>query len=270
MVSFSMLTSSAWAGDFMGSLTLPSTRPAGAILARSGTPAVNRWNVIRELTGWLGLSAGSQAHARVCVSSDQKGWDLDQEAMFKIGNEMLCRSSGNHQPLSVVVFDLSDLPELECIFGVQAAEEIIAETVARLQGLATRKGLAVRTSATVFTVLLPGIGHDEALDLIGAALGQPCCIELEAGGDEIMLVPEFMVRTVFGHAVSIKETFESLCRDIAQTRLDEERRKKYLERERESHSRPKKLQATEARPRNISQLAYPPMPATIPVAMGTR
>lgn len=271
MVSFNMLISDVWAGDFMGSLTLPSTRPAGAILARSATPGVNRWNVIRELTGWLGLSAKSQARASVCVSSDQKGWDLDQDAMFKIGNEMLCRSSGNHHPLSVVVFDLSDLPELECIFGVQAAEEIIAETVARLQGLATRKGLAVRTSATVFTVLLPGVGHDEALDLIGAALGQPCCIELEARrGDEIMLVPEFMVRTVFGHAVSLRETFESLCRDIAQTRLNEERRQKYLERERESHSRPMKLQGPKAGPRHIPQLAYPPMPATIPVPMGTR
>lgn len=255
----------------MGSFTLPSTRPAGSIRARSGTPGVNRWSAIRELTGWLGLSAKSQARARVCVSSDQKSWDLDQDAMFKIGNEMLGRSSRDDRPLSVVVFDLSDLPELECIFGVQAAKEIIAETAARLQGLVTRRGLAVRTGATVFTVLLPGVGHDEALDLISAALGQPCCIELEAGrGDEIMLVPEFMVRTVFGHAVSIRETFESLCRDIAQTRLDEERRNKYLERERESHSRPTKPQATKARPRNIPQQAYPPMPATIPVPMGTR
>jgi GGDEF domain-containing protein len=270
MVSFGMLISSAWARDFMSSLTLPSTRPAGSILARSGTPAVDRWTAIRELTGWLGLSAKSQARARVCVSSDQKSWDLDQDAMFKIGNEMLCRSSGNHQPLSVVVFDLSDLPELECIFGIQAAMEIIAETAARLQGLAARNGLAVRTGARVFTVLLPGVGYDEALDLIGAALGRPCCIELEASGDEIMLVPEFMVRTVFGRAVSLRETFESLCRDIAQTRLDVERRNKYLKRERESHSRPMKLQGTKARPRNISQLAYPPIPATIPVPMGTR
>jgi GGDEF domain-containing protein len=251
-------------GDFMGSFTRPSSRPARSVSARSGTPEFNRWSAIREVTGWLGWGAGGRAHAGVVhVATDQKGWDLDQEAMFKTGHEMLCRSSVSHRPLSVVVFDLSDLPELECIFGVQAAEEIIVQTAAKLQRLATRKGLAVRTGATVFTVLLPGVGHHQAHDLIGAALGQPCCIELEAGGDEIILAPEFRVRTVFGHAVSLKETFEFLCRDMAQSRLQDERRSKYLARERESHSRPTRPQATKTGPRNIFQMAYPPLAATV-------
>jgi GGDEF domain-containing protein len=231
---------------------------------------LNRWRAIHELTGWLGWSASARARAGVVrVSTDQKSWDLDQEAMFKTGHDMLSRSSVGHQLLSVVVFDLSDLPELECIFGVQAAEEMIVQTAARLQRLATRKGLAARTGATVFTVLLPGVGHDQALHLIGAALGQPCCIELEAGGDEIMLAPEFRVRTVFGHAVSLKETIESLCRDMAQSRLQDERRSKYLARERESYSRPRRLQATKAGPRNMFQMAYPPLAATVLVPTAT-
>ena len=254
----------------MGSYTLPSIRPARSILARSGMPGVNRWNAVRALSSWLGLGAENQARARVCVSSDQKSWDFDQDAMFKIGHEMLCRLRGNHQPLSVLVFDISDLPELECVFGVQAAKEIIVQTTATLQRLAARRGLAVQTGPTVFTVLLPGLGHDESLDLISAALGRPCCIESEAGGDEIMLVPEFRVRTVFGDAVPLREIYESLCRDVAQTRLKEERRKKYLARERESHSRPMKLQATTASTRTIPHGGYPEAPATIPVPMGAR
>jgi GGDEF domain-containing protein len=270
VVSFSMPIHGDGTGDFMGSFTRPRSRPARSIPARSGTPGSNRWSAIRELTGWLGWSAGDPARADVVrVSTDQKSWDLDQEAMFKIGHDMLSSSSVGHRHLSVVVFDLSDLPELECIFGVQAAEEIIVQTAARLQRLATRKGLAVRSGATVFTVLLPGVGHDQALNLIGAELGHPCCIELEAGGDEIMLAPEFRVRTVFGHAVSLRETFESLCRDMAQSRLHEERRSKYLARERESYSRPSTLQATKAGSRNMFQIAYPPLAATVLVPTGT-
>ena len=185
---------------------------------------------------------------------------------------MLCRLRGKHQPLSVLVFDISDLPELECVFGVQAAEEIIAQTAAALQRLAARRGLAVQTGPTVFTVLLPGVGRDAALDVIGAALGRPCCIELDVGGHEIVLVPEFLVKTVFGDTASLREIYESLCRDIAQSRLKEERRKKYLTQERESHSRPMtmKLQATTASPRKISCGGYPEVPATTPVPMGTR
>jgi GGDEF domain-containing protein len=254
----------------MRAFTLPSTRPVESVVVRSAASGVNRWSAIRELSGWLGLRDKVQACAKVCASSNQNSWDLDRDAMFKTGDEMLYRSSVNHQPLSVVVFDLSDLPELECLFGVQAAEAIIAETAARLQGLATRKGLAVRTGATAFTVLLPGVGHDEALDLIDAALGQPCCIESKAAGDEIMLVPEFMVRTVFGRALSLRETFESMCRDIAQNRRNAERHMKYIEQERESHSRPRKPQAWKAGPRTIPQLGYPLMPAAISEPAGLR
>lgn len=272
MVSCSMLIHSAWAGAILSPFTLSSTSPAASMRDRSRTSGQNRWSAVRALSSWLGLGAQNQARSRVCVSNDQKSWNLDQDAMFKIGHQMLCRLRGNHQPLSVLVFDISDLPELECVFGVQAAEEIIAQTAAALQRLAARRGLAVQTGPTVFTVLLPGVGRDAALDVIGAALGRPCCIELDAGGHEIVLVPEFLVKTVFGDTASLREIYESLCRDIAQSRLKEERRKKYLTQERESHSRPMtmKLQATTASPRKISCGGYPEAPATTPVPMGAR
>jgi hypothetical protein len=57
----------------------------------------------------------------------------------------------------------------------------------------------------------------------------------------------------------------------------EERRTKYLQRERESHSRPMKsrplplkLPASKAGPRRIPRVDYPPMAATMPVPMGPR
>jgi GGDEF domain-containing protein len=265
-----MLIHSAWAGAILSPFTLSATSPGASIRTRSGASGQNRWSAVRALSSWLGLSSKNQPRSRAYVSNDRKTWNLDQDATFKIGHEMLCRLRGNHQPLSVLVFDISDLPELECVFGVQAAKEIITQTAATLQRLAARRGLAVQTGPTVFTVLLPGIGRDAALAVIGATLGRPCCIELDAGGHEIVLVPDFLVKTVFWDAASLREIYESLCRDMAQTRLREERRKKYLARERESHARPMKLQATTASPRKIPQGGYPEGPATMPVPMATR
>jgi len=266
---------SSWAGNIQGPFAQFSTNPVATLRDPSDAFGANAWGALRAIVRWLGLSA--TARARVCVATDQKSWTLDKDAMFKVGNEMLCGGGGNNRPLSVVVFDLSDLPELQCVFGLQAAKDVIAQIAVRLQGLVARKGIAVRTSATIFTVLLAGVDRDGALEVIRAALGQPCCIELVAGGEEIVLVPEFMVRTVSGDSVCVSEVYESLCRDIAQARLVEERRTKYLERERESHSRPMKsrslpvkLQAARASPRKMPHMDYPPMAATIPVPMGPR
>jgi GGDEF domain-containing protein len=275
MVSLRMHILSTWAGNIIGPFAQFSTHPAATV--RVPSDASNGWGAVRAIAGWLGLSATSPVRAKVCISTDQKSWGHDKDAMFKAGNEMLCRGRGSNQPLSVLVFDLSDLPELECVFGLQAAKDVIAQTAVRMQGLAGRTGLAVRTSATTFTVLLPGVDGDGALEVVRAALGQPCCIELVAGGEEMVLVPEWMVRTVLGDAGCVSQVYESLCRDIAQARLMEERRTKYLERERESHSRPMKsrslptrLPATRAGPRRAPRLDYPPMAATMPVPMGPR
>lgn len=275
MVSLAMHIVSTWAGN----ITSPSAHLSTNRVAGRRNPldpfAANGRGGLRAIARWLGL--GAPARARVGVSRDPASWVLDKDAMVKAGNHMLCRGRGSKQPLSIVVFELSDLPELQCVFGSRATRDFIAQTALRLQGLAARKGIAARTSPTTFTVLLPGVDRDEALAVIRAALGQPCCIELMAAGEEIVLVPELRVRTLSGDSVCVSEAYESMCRDIGQARLFEERRTKYLRRERESHSRPMKsrplpmkLPASKASPRMIPRLDYPPMAATMPVPMRPR
>lgn len=188
---------------------------------------------------------------------------------------MLRRSRRDNHPLSVLVFALNDLPELECVFGSRVAKEAVAKMTAKLERMATRKGLVLRTGPTIFTVLLPSVSRDSALAAIHATLGQACCIEFDAGGDEIVLVPEFLVQTMCDTR-SLEEVYDGLCSDIAQARLTEQRRQKYLERERESHSRPMELQVARLRaqprprPPKTFQTVYAPMPANIPIPMGAR
>lgn len=232
-------------------------------------------SLLRALTQWLGVKAKNQPPARVAAPDDQNGWRLDKNPMFKVGDEMLRESRRDNQPLSVLVFALSDLPELECVFGSRVAKKAVAKMTAKLERMATRKGLALRTGPTIFTVLLPGVGCDSARAGIHAMLGQPCRIEFDASDDEIVLVPEFMVRTVCD-TESLQEVYEALCSAMKQSPLTEQGRQKYLERERESHSGPMEPQGTKLtappgphRPKPL-QAVYSPMPATIPMPMGYR
>lgn len=231
------------------------------------------------------LSPKGRPATGVAVVDGETNAMPDKQVMFEIGNEMLLRARRNSQPLTVLVFELSDLPELELVFGSGVAREAIDRTTAELRRLTTSKGVALWTSPTVCTVLLPRLSRDQAIAAVHDTLGKPCCIEFDADGDEIVLLPEFRVQTVDDNA-SIEEVYESLCREIDQVLLSEQHRQKYLERERESylhlererefHSQGAELEvinpsaAATRRTRKILQADYPPMPATIAVALGGR
>ena len=63
-------------------------------------------------------------------------------------------------------------------------------------------------------------------------------IELDAGDSEIVMVPAFMLEAVGPDVSSIAEMHDELRRDLVRVEHTEQRRRRYLQRERESHSRP--------------------------------
>lgn len=257
-------------------------------IASKGTfsaPGLNLSSLIRVLRLRPELSPKGRLATGVAVVDGGMKAMPDKQVMFEIGNEMLLGARRKSQPLSVLVFELNDLPELELVFGSSVAREAIDKTTAELRRLTASKGVALWTSPTVCTVLLPRFSRDQAIAAVHNRLGKPCCIEFDADGDEIVLVPEFRVETV-GDNTSIEEVYESLCREIDQVLLSDQRRRKYLERERESyshleweresHSQHAELEiispsaAPTPRTRKILQAVYPPMPATIALPLGGR
>lgn len=266
-------------GKIIMSFVLNSvTRSASQNSSRPGASGLNRLSLMRALTQWLGVKAKSQPPARVAAPDDQNGWRLHKDPMFKVGEEMLRQSRRDNQPLSVLVFGLRDLPELECVFGSRVAKKAVAKMTAKLERMATSKGLALRTDPTIFTVLLPGVGRDSARAGIHAMLGQPCCIEFDAGDDEIVLVPEFMVQTVCD-TESLQEVYEGLCSDIKQSPLHRAASPEISGAAAGVSLRtsgPMELQVTRLtapprpRPPKPFQAVYSPMPATIPMPMGCR
>lgn len=185
----------------------------------------------------------------------RKTFPADTTRLAALGDAMLCKCRRQGQPLSIAVFDFSDLPELQAVFEGRIANGFGSLIAGRLQLIAQAKGVVVRTGPTTFAVLLPNFDANRARMAIRAALGRACCIEFDIGHSEILLVPEFAVRTVHGDAESIEQAYQNLRAELARGLRHTERRHAYLKRERESHTRPMRLAPTA-------------MAATMPVAIG--
>lgn len=135
---------------------------------------------------------------------------FSRKAVVGAGNRMLKSCRRHARPLTVAVVELSDLPEVHSLFGSDVAGQITRRMAVRLQAIATDRGLAERTSATQFTVLLPGMEAETARRALHAVFGQAGCVEYECGDDELVLLPEFHVAQVPEHHASILETYTSL------------------------------------------------------------
>lgn len=251
-----------------------TSRHAGAHHERGRLAAGHRggWPSLRRLGAWLGLWSNRPAgHV-----ASQRRPPIDACAAFGKGDEFLRRCRGDRVPVTVLVFELHDLPELECVFGAGAARQAIEQAAAKLQRIAGTRGMVLRTAPTLFTLLLPDTDREDALDMLRGAFGESCALELDADGEDLVLVPEFALRILWTEALPLVDVQHGLCCDIQQARASEQQRREYLQRERESHSRPMQLSvAVKAPPegpfpREVQPEAYPRIPMTMPVPLARR
>lgn len=219
------------------------------------------WSSLRRLGAWLGLSSGARGGA---ARSANRPAALDACAEFRRGEGFLQRWRQERVPVTVLVFELHDLPELECVFGVRAAHDAVHKAWGRLQRIAGTEGRVLRTDPTRFTVLLPDADRHEALDMLHSAFGESCSLEIEADGEDVLLVPDFAMRILSTETVPLVEVHHALCCEIQRTRTKEQRRQAYLQAERESHSRP---MALPERPPAVRGEVYPRLPMTVPMPL---
>lgn len=204
------------------------------------------------------------------------------EQLASVGERLLRRSQRAEQPLSVVVFELPQLPELRSSEGVEAARHAVETLTRQLQLLALPAGWTARTAKTAFVVLMPCTGGAQATAAVRDALGWPCRIEIEVNGKELALVPEVRLATLGREGRSVEEAYASMRRDIAQERdrtearlrreaqREELRRRQTAQRERK---RQQLLTEQEAERRRMDSMAssargfHATVPATIPATI---
>lgn len=166
---------------------------------------------------------------------EKKNWDETKAAFARMADELVADSQRKQQPFTMIVLEQSDLAELSAIFGREVAQQLVSKMARVLQKISPAKGIVVRTDATVFTVLLPGFSRPMASTALKRALGDTFSIECDAVGEEVVLVPDFLIRTLDGEAPRVAQVYEQMCRTIARARAEEVRRQLYLRQEHESH-----------------------------------
>jgi GGDEF domain-containing protein len=189
----------------------------------------------------LGLAAAllgrfSEAPARV----DNHTRLLSEPAMLSAGERMLERARREEEPLSIAIFSFRDLVELRSIYGKDMCSDVMRTLVRDLRRLPNSGCIAARSGPTEFTVVFPRRDLEDVEEAIDRVLGYPACFEFESGDDEIVLVPELIVRTAQNtdtfsllHAASRAELIERQQKELL--------RRKQLELELARHSRPTPL-----------------------------
>lgn len=155
-----------------------------------------------------------------------------RQALLLEGGGALAGGAG-----ALAVFDFQDLLELRDLYGPACAAEATARLVEALRLLAGEPGVVARAGATQFAVLLPRLDREAAIERAYAVLGRPCRLELDWGGDELVLVPDLAVDVCAGPA-ELGDLLERLTNALARHCEHEERRRRHLRRSRERHSRP--------------------------------
>jgi GGDEF domain-containing protein len=172
---------------------------------------------------------------------------FNKAGLLAYGEDLLAACRGERRPLSMAVFDCADLLEVRSIYGRQVSRKLMARTARKFAALAGDRGIAARTGPAQFTVVFPGLGRDKALQAIERVLGHPPRIEYDAGDSEIVLVPEYKVEGACD-ATSLQDLYRRLGEALADTREFEQRRRAWLQRRRERHSRPMELHAAPGQP----------------------
>lgn len=161
----------------------------------------------------------------------------DRSALMALGQQRLLEARRARRPLSLAVFEFSDLEEVRAIYGNRMRRAAMAEVVARMAAAVGSRGTVARTGPAQFTLLLPGSDRRKAGQAIHRAMGVPVRVEIESGDHEIVLVPEFQIECAGADVESIEDLYLELCRDLEEAGRFQHDREHYLTRERESHSR---------------------------------
>lgn len=196
----------------------------------------------------------------------RRSWVQGKERLTDMGDRMISQCQRQQQSLSIIVMQLSDLAEMKDLFGSQVASHLVRNLVKTLHAVAPAKGVVLRTDATVFTLLLPGFDRGATLEAVTQAFGPTVAVEIDAQELEIVLVPEYQIRTVDAEPTAMAAVYEDMLRQIDSSRAREVRRRRHLRQEHESYStKPAALHLPDSK-----QPAYVRHEPTVPVPMGTR
>lgn len=209
---------------------------------------------------------GKSINAPLSVAPERKLDVVAKNAFVALGERMIHQSRRHQQPLSVLVLELHDLPELKELFGTKTASQLVSRLINSLHTLAPARSVVVRSEAEVFTVFLPGLREEAAREVVKRTFGHTISVEIDAQEQEIVLLPDFRIDIIRRDVPSFQGWYEETLRKFQVARVLERRRQHHLRLEHESHcTKPSSL--TDVRPVSFGFVQHE---HTIPIPMGVR
>ena len=129
----------------------------------------------------------------------------NKAGLLRHGEPLVASFTKEKKPVSLVVFNCSDLRKVHDVHGRRAGRKALAAVVRDLVAIAGDQGFASRTGAMEFTLVLPGIGHDRAVRMVEKQLGTPPRITVPSGSAQAVVEPSWMVRAVSAEANALED-----------------------------------------------------------------
>ena len=193
---------------------------------------------------------------------------LNRDGFMLRGGRLLNECHREKRPVTVAVFGCDDLLTIRRMYGRKAAHKSLKRLVGKITDIAGSRGLAARTGMAEFTVMMPGLGNDKALQVIARHLGNPLRIEFESGNEEIVMVPILVVQTPSAAETSVESLYAELSADLQEMTLAA----------RDPSAAQQSVSSPAATPRAVPVMQeylpdgmdMPTLPPTMPVALGAR
>ena len=139
---------------------------------------------------------------------------LNREGLLIHGDDLLHACHREKRPVAVAVFGCDDLLALREMYGRTIARQALDLLVEKFQAIAGSRGLVARTGTAEFSLLLPGLNRDKAVEAIARHLGNPLMLEFDVPGKEIVIAPVVVLEAARANEPSIEGLLAELTADM--------------------------------------------------------
>jgi len=139
---------------------------------------------------------------------------LNRQGLLSHGDELLHACHREKRPLAVAVFGCEDLLSLRDMYGRKTGRMALDLLVEKFQAIAGSRGLVARTGMAEFSLLIPGLTRDKAIEAIKRHLGNPLTLEFDVSGEEILIAPVVVLETSRANEPSIEALLGELTAEL--------------------------------------------------------
>lgn len=140
---------------------------------------------------------------------DERTLLYNETGFFVHGGVLLAECHKQERPFSMVLLNGADLHDASALLERKVANDLFAQVV---QGIAEvpGEGIAARTDAVEFALLLPGVNAERAASLVQQRLGHPPKVEVALEGKPVTIVLELAIAQPRDKAQSLEELYDTL------------------------------------------------------------